>query len=241
MLYGWEEINCMRYFFEDLISDKEMLLSDESAKHIVRVLRMQVGDKLILTDGKGTKARAQIIETSKTKCKVFIEELQHHEQHPSNVSLGISFTKNSARMEWLFEKATEIGIKEIFPMLTNRTERTKLKRERYEKIFVSAMLQSQQSFVPLLHNPIAFDELIKKEYNQKLIAHCEVGLERMEINHCQPSAFKSQLILIGPEGDFTSQEIEAALQQNFKSVSLGKNRLRTETAGLVAVTLLSYV
>ncbi len=231
----------MRHFYESIIGDGVMDLSEESAKHIVRVLRMQVGDQFVLTDGNGVKATAQIISTDKKSCTVDIIDRTELNNENGKIVLAISFTKNSARMEWLLEKITEIGVTEIIPLLSKRSERSKIKKERFDKILVSAMLQSQQYHLPILHEPTSFEEVIKIEAGNKFIAHCENDTEKKHLNlYCHPEPVEGQLILIGPEGDFTTEEIEQASQQNFKSVSLGNNRLRTETAGLVAVTLLQH-
>ena len=228
----------MRHFYEAIIGDGLMELSEESAKHIVRVLRMQVGDEFILTDGKGVKATARIKATSKKSCTVEIVERVDVKDENRKITLAISFTKNSARMEWLLEKITEIGVSEIIPLVSKRSERSKIKQERFEKILVSAMLQSQQYHLPVLHEPASFEEILKIEAGKKLIAHCEQDFDKQGVNNS--TNVNSTIILIGPEGDFTTDEIERALQQNFKSVRLGNNRLRTETAGLVAVTLLQH-
>ncbi len=215
-----------------------MELSEESAKHIVRVLRMQVGDEFILTDGKGVKATARIKTTSKKSCMVEIVEREEVKDKNRKITLAISFTKNSARMEWLLEKITEVGVTEIIPLISKRSERSKIKHERFNKILISAMLQSQQYYLPKLHEPTIFEEVLNIEAENKLIAHCEHDLTKAQLNNS--TNHNSTIILIGPEGDFTTEEIEQASQQNFKSVSLGNNRLRTETAGLVAVTLLQH-
>ena len=217
-----------------------MELSPESAKHVAQVLRMEIGDQFVLTDGKGTKASVEIETLGKRDCHVRILEREIVENPNPSVYLAISFTKNNTRMEWLLEKITEIGIRGIYPIQSHRSERKEIKKERYHKKLVSAMLQSQQYHLPPLHEPMTFTEILKLEFDNKLIAHCEKEIIRKEIVECQDLVKGSTLICIGPEGDFTIEEIEEALQQNFKSVSLGKNRLRTETAGLVAVTLLNY-
>lgn len=228
----------MRHFYEENIADGLMELSEESAKHIVRVLRMQVGDALILVNGKGVKATATIKAVGKKSCTVDILKREEVKDKNRNIILAISFTKNSARMEWLLEKITEIGVAEIIPLITKRSERTKIKQERLDKIIISAMLQSQQYHLPKLHEPKSFDEVLKIEADNKLIAHCEESFEKEQLNNSTKD--HSTIILIGPEGDFTPEEIAQALQQKFKSVRLGNNRLRTETAGLVAVTLLQH-
>ncbi len=238
--FGWEEIK-MRFFYEENISQGVFELSQETARHVTQVLRMKVGELLILTNGKGTKATVEIESSSKRLCSVkLIKEEQLENQNP-DIHLAISFTKNNARMEWLLEKITEIGVRSIYPIITNRSERKEIKAERFQKKLISAMLQSQQFHLPVLHNPISFEKLIEQDFGQKFIAHCESGFEKIELSNSKFNTKNSKLITIGPEGDFTTKEIELALQQNFMSISLGNNRLRTETAGLVAVTLLHHV
>lgn len=227
----------MRFFYEENIVTDVMELSQETAKHVAQVLRMKVGDQFVLTDGLGTKATVEIDTISKRDCSVRVIEKEVVENQNPDLSLAISFTKNNSRMEWLLEKITEIGVRNIYPIQTSRSEKSILKIERFKKKLVSAMLQSQQYHLPELHEPIDFDKLIKQDFDAKLIAHCESTISREQLINSTEN--NSTVIAIGPEGDFTTDEVEQALQQNFKSVTLGNNRLRTETAGLVAVTLLN--
>lgn len=217
-----------------------MELSTETAKHVIQVLRMKVGDQFVLTNGKGLKSLVEVETISKRNCTVRIVEEEQIENQNPRIHLAISFTKNNARMEWLLEKITEIGVRSIYPLLTKRSERKEIKADRFQKKLISAMLQSQQYHLPILHEPTTFSELIAMQFDNKFIAHCEEGINRIELSNAKLNTNNSTLIAIGPEGDFTPKEIEDALQQNFKSVRLGKNRLRTETAGLVSVTLLHH-
>ncbi|RYZ29126.1 MAG: 16S rRNA (uracil(1498)-N(3))-methyltransferase, partial [Chitinophagaceae bacterium] len=161
---------------------------------------------------------------------------ENEERREPSICIAISITKNASRFEWFLEKATEIGINEIIPLLCERTEKEKFRYDRMKGILVSAMLQSQQTWLPNLHQPTSFDEVIKQaSHQQKFIAHClpEQKQQLSSVIH-----HLSSIILIGPEGDFTPAEIEAALQNNFIPVALGETRLRTETAGMVAAALL---
>ena len=231
----------MRIFFEENIAQDSMELSLVTAKHVSQVLRMQERDRLLLTDGKGTKAIVEISELNKKTCSVNVVNSQNVENPNPDISLAISFTKNNNRMEWLLEKITEIGVRNIYPIITKRSERKEIKLERFQKKMISAMLQSQQYFLPILHKELAFSNLLNLDFDTKLIAHCDTNLQREPlIMDSKLKTNNSKLIIIGPEGDFTTEEIQQALQQNFKSITLGKNRLRTETAGLVAVTLLNH-
>lgn len=225
------------FFEENLPVPDEFILSEESSKHIVQVLRMHELDQLLITNGKGEVLTAFIIVPDKKKTAIKITERTFFPEHIAKVSIAVSLIKNKNRFEWFLEKATEIGVSEIIPLICQRTEKQTFKYDRMKNILVGAMLQSQQAWLPLLHEPVKFEERIKKSSNQnKFIAHCMEGQKKQLTNETiQPG---DQLILIGPEGDFTKSEIDLALQHNFIPVSLGETRLRTETAGLVAAVLL---
>lgn len=217
-------------------AQKEIVLDEDSSKHIVQVLRMKEGEKLNLTDGKGNLLTCSITDGHKKHCLVQVEETRHKEQGGRKVSLAISLLKNANRFEWFLEKATEIGVNEIIPLICERTEKEKFRHDRMNQICISAMLQSQQVWLPVLHEPVEFSKAVKESAaEQKFIAHCIDGTKSRLTNH---PISQSALILIGPEGDFTVGEIEMALQNGFIPVSLGETRLRTETAGVVASTLL---
>ncbi len=218
-------------------TQKQIVLDEDTSKHIVQVLRMKVGEQLNLTDGKGNLLTCSIVEDHKKHCLVKVEETRHKVQGTRKVSVVISLLKNTNRFEWFLEKATEIGVNEIIPLICERTEKEKFRYERMLGICISAMLQSQQCWLPLLQEPKEFEEIVEhSSTEQKFIAHCDDGTKSQLSN--QPIN-QSTLILIGPEGDFTPKEIERALQHHFVSVSLGETRLRTETAGVVAVALLA--
>lgn len=226
------------FYTEDLKQDL-IQLDEDTSKHVIQVLRMKVGEKLLLTDGKGSKAAAEIIDDNRKRCVVKVISMKKEEEKRRKIAIAISITKNSSRFEWFLEKATEIGVSEIIPLLCERTEKEKFRYERMQGILISAMLQSQQSWMPLLHQPTDFIEVISlNQFNQKFIAHCEETnkqqLTNQPINHST-----NQLILIGPEGDFTPEEIKTAISNGFIPVALGETRLRTETAGIVAATVLS--
>jgi 16S rRNA (uracil1498-N3)-methyltransferase len=224
------------YFFHPEITGDLVTLDEDASKHIISVLRMQKGEQLLLTDGKGKKVEAVIENDNRKKCLV---KIIHQSIEPAglpHVSIAISLVKNASRFEWFLEKATEIGVNEIIPLICDRTEKEKFREERLKGIITSAMLQSQQCRMPLLHEPIAFTKAVSIHAEEKFIAHCEKE-EKFSLQE-KIAGRSGRLILIGPEGDFTNAEIAAALQQNFLPVSLGNTRLRTETAGIVAATLL---
>ncbi len=227
------------FYKEDInIASAEVALDEETSKHVTRVLRMQNGEQLQLTDGKGNLFTAEIIDDNKTKCYLKILSAIFQPPSSSKVTIAVSLVKNAHRFEWFLEKAAEIGVNEIVPLLCSRTEKQHFRFDRKKSILISAMLQSQQAWLPLLHEPVKFSVLVKqKSHDQKFIAHCEKDEPRIQLNTYRP--FSSSIILIGPEGDFTIDEIELALQNNFVPVALGNTRLRTETAGVVAVTVLS--
>jgi 16S rRNA (uracil1498-N3)-methyltransferase len=228
-------MNLPFFFIEDL-NDKKIVLNEDTSKHITNVLRMQKGEEVLLTDGKGKKAKAYIVDDNRKKSVVEISSVDIEKGKDSKVIIGISLIKNTSRFEWFLEKATEIGVSEIIPLICTRTEKEKFRYDRMQAILISAMLQSQQCWLPILHEPLQFEKAIEFSTEQKFIAHCEETNKQSLSDQVLNSI--SQLILIGPEGDFTNEEIEVALKNNFTPVSLGHTRLRTETAGIVAATLL---
>ena len=202
---------------------------------------MKPGENLQLTDGKGALLTAAIVDDHKKKCRVRVESITHTPPREKNIHIAISPLKNASRLEWFLEKATEIGVSTIIPLLTERTERQATKPDRWQNILVSALLQSQQTWLPELSEPKTFAALVSSPTaGQRLIAHClpsprPTGSLAGFVQAQRPT---SALILIGPEGDFSQKEVELALGEGFVPVTLGNNRLRTETAGVVAATLL---
>ena len=227
------------FYKEDIVATStDIVLDEATSKHIVQVLRMQNGEQLQLTNGKGILFTAEITDNNRKRCTVKIVE-QFNIQHSTfNITIAISPVKNNTRFEWFLEKATEIGVSEIIPLICSRTEKTAFKYDRMKSILVSAMLQSQQCWLPVLHEPIKFNALVSSSaHQQKFIAHCVEDAKR-SLADLNNESLSSKIILIGPEGDFTTEEIRFALENHFSAVSLGETRLRTETAGIVAATLL---
>ena len=226
------------YINEYDTSQKEIVLDEDTSRHVVQVLRMKEGEKLNLTDGKGSLITAEIADAHKKHClvKIINSRLTTHDSR--KITIAISLLKNTSRFEWFLEKATEIGVSEIIPLICERTEKQKFRYDRMKGICISAMLQSQQSWLPVLHEPKQFSHLTIEQFDnqQKFIAHCEESGQKNSLSTFQP--LNHSTILIGPEGDFSKEEIELALQKDFIPVSLGETRLRTETAGIVAATLL---
>jgi 16S rRNA (uracil1498-N3)-methyltransferase len=238
------------FYKEDIAADSESIILDEDAsKHIVQVLRMKKGDRLNLTDGMGNLFTSEIIDDHKKKCVVKILSEIYHQPSEKKITIAISLLKNPNRFEWFLEKATEIGVNEIIPLICERTEKQHFRFDRMRGILISAMLQSQQCWLPDLLEPVKLSNVFSKEYDgQKFIAHCEAennkeALTNKLINLPTRQAGQSanKLILIGPEGDFTKEEIEQALKSKFIPAALGETRLRTETAGVVAATLLCII
>ncbi len=222
----------------NLVAGQQLWLEEDTARHVVQVLRMQVGGQFILTNGKGHAATVRITEAAKKKCAVYIEEVVSHQQAKGILHLAVAFTKNTGRNEWLLEKATELGANTITPIQATRSERERVKPDRWNNILIAAMLQSQQYHLPQLNEPATPEQLVRYLDNipQKLVAHCMEGKEREPLSiACKPGL--ETVILIGPEGDFTPEEVALLEQNNFVAISLGHRRLRTETA---AMSVCSY-
>lgn len=227
----------MELFYSGNISNNEILLDEEESHHCMKVMRHHIGDELMVTDGKGKLFRTILEGERKKSCLLKIGELSREESQSSpSVHIAIAPTKNIDRFEWFLEKATEIGITEITPIICIRSERDKIKHERLEKILIGAMKQSLRLWLSKLNPIIKLNEFVNCQSsidNQKFIAHCQSpNLPSLQSLYRHNA---DVLIMIGPEGDFTREEIQFAEKSGFSAVNLGENRLRTETAGLVAV------
>lgn len=223
------------FYFQNTFESTFHLDQDES-KHLIRVLRKTVGDKVHFTDGNGCLLTCTIIEADPKKAKLQVNERQFTPQNDYYIHLAICPTKNLERMEWMVEKATEIGVDEITFMVSEHSERPNLKMDRLEKKMVAACKQSLKTRFPKL-NPIRqMSELVMDktfdEY-QRFIAYVDKENDRHLIDKAEPD--RAYIILIGPEGDFSQQELQLAFDHHFLPCSLGKSRLRSETAGLAAV------
>jgi 16S rRNA (uracil1498-N3)-methyltransferase len=230
------------FYKEDInLITTDVVLDEATSKHIVQVLRMQNGEQLQLTNGKGNLFTAEITDGNRKKCAVKIIQKSEIANRKSAITIAISLLKNTTRFEWFLEKATEIGVTEIIPLICERTEKNAFKFERMQSILISAMLQSQQCWLPVLQEPVKLTNMPISKYanGQMLIAYCENEATKEPLTNKLINQLTNKLILIGPEGDFTKQEIEWALKNNFIPVSLGNTRLRTETAGVVAAVLLT--
>ena len=220
------------------LSGAPLTLDEATSKHSIQVLRMREGDKLRLTDGKGTTADAVIRSADKRSCVVTLTDLHPEARTGPLIYMGISPLKNASRFEWFLEKATEIGVEGIIPLICERTERTSFRKDRMTNILVSAMLQSQQAWLPDLREPAELEKVLEDSFwgDSRYIAHCMPGEKKplRELVRQSPAS----VLLIGPEGDFTPAEADMALARGWTPVTLGDTRLRTETAGVVAATLL---
>ena len=217
------------------------ILNEEESKHCVRVLRLEAGSEVQLIDGRGGFYTASILDPHPKRTVLQINSAeQAFNKRNHYLHIAIAPTKNIERMEWFAEKATEIGIDEITPLICQRSERRELKVGRLNKIITSAVKQSIKAYHPVLNEPVTINQLLAKPFEgQKFIAHCEKG-EKIALG----SALKKQdryLVLIGPEGDFTTTEIDAALQKEYKAITLGESRLRTETAALEACFEINFL
>lgn len=224
------------YFFEQVLPNQHEIfcVSTETHKHCAQVLRMKQGDVLLLTNGQGVLCNGMITETDKKNTLVSITAHTQLPQSERKVTVGLSLLKNTARFEWFLEKATELGVQEIIPLLCKRTEKQHFRYERMQQITIAAMLQSKQCWLPVLQQPTTVGNVLQQQNNCKLIAHCYTAQKQ----HIQTFSTEKEIcILIGPEGDFTEEEVAAAIQQQYIPVTLGNTRLRTETAGIVAATL----
>jgi 16S rRNA (uracil1498-N3)-methyltransferase len=223
----------MHIFYTPDITGKNYFLDENESKHCLRVLRLKKGDEINLVDGIGGFYTAQIAGDNLKSCELEIKKVLHDfEKRSYHFHLAIAPTKNPDRLEWLVEKAVEIGIDEFTPVICEHSERKKLNIDRLERIAVAAMKQSVKAYKPLINEATSFKSLISRADSQiKLIAHCE-ELSGKTINKFYQDG-KSVVCLIGPEGDFSKNEIDAAAKAGFEGITLGKSRLRTETAGLV--------
>jgi 16S rRNA (uracil1498-N3)-methyltransferase len=222
-----------QFYFSGALKQGDTLWLDESTvRHAMLVLRMKAGEQIQLTNGIGYTAINTITTAEKKKCGVKVETVNYSKPNSAALHIGVAFTKNNARNEWLLEKATELGAAGIIPIITTRSEREKMRYDRLQQILISAMLQSQQSYLPALPEAMHLkDVIVKYPQSQKLIAHCMDGEDRQELSKTLKPGVDS-IMLIGPEGDFTAEEVNLCIGAGYMQVSLGTRRLRTETAAI---------
>ncbi|MEZ4988740.1 MAG: RsmE family RNA methyltransferase [Saprospiraceae bacterium] len=232
----------MQLFYHPTIQPGISALPDEEARHALQVLRKRPGDRIDLVDGKGGWYEGIIVDANKRECTIEATLLrQENHRTPYRLIMAVSPTKSNERFEWFLEKAVEIGVDEIYPLECKRTERPKIRNDRYEKVLVSAMKQSLQAWLPQLHPMTPLKTLLAQTtaVPQRYIGWCTDDQRSELIHTCE--AGKDVCICIGPEGDFTDAEVALAQQAGVVPVSLGPNRLRTETAALSATQLVAFI
>ena len=225
----------MQLFYNAQLTETtiDFTFDKEESKHIVKVLRKKDGDILFVTNGLGFLFKTEVVLAIDTKCTVKIVGFEKAPNPKFHLHLAVAPTKMNDRYEWFLEKATEIGVSEITPLICDHAERKQIKIDRFDKIITSAMKQSNQYYLPKLNEAVAFKEFIKMQHQGLLmIAHCEETNKKLLKELLQPNT--DITLLIGPEGDFSTHEIQSALEKKFIPISLGNTRLRTETAAIVA-------
>lgn len=231
----------MQLFYNQNINNTttEFVFDKEESKHIIKVLRKQDGDILHVSNGLGDLFECQITLASDNKCTVEVLSFEKNPAPKFHLHLAVAPTKMNDRFEWFLEKATEIGIQEITPIICDRSERKVINKDRFDKIILTAFKQANETYLPKLNEAITLKEFLKQEQKgQLLIAHCEETDKKTLKSVLKPN--EDITILIGPEGDFSNKEIDLALANDFKAVSLGNTRLRTETAAIVACHSVVY-
>ncbi len=232
----------MQLFYDPSLEpgSKEVVLAKEESNHILRVLRKKVGDEILITNGKGYMFTGEITVPSLSGCTITITEEEKQIPRMHRLHLAVAPTKSSDRYEWFLEKATEIGLDEISPIICDHSERKVIKKHRLEKVLQSAMKQSGRSYLPKLNDALSLSDFLEKEHTDlKFIAHCQES-EKVELKR-RIAPDKEVLVLIGPEGDFSDAEIQMALEKGFIPVSLGEFRLRTETAAILAASSVAFI
>ena len=228
----------MHLFYSPEIADRTVVLLEEEAHHAVSVLRLKVGARIGLLDGKGTRAEAEILELDRKKALVNVLERRiFPPERGSKIHLAVALTKQIDRYEWFLEKAVEVGVDRITPLITQRSERTKFRHDRAEKVMIAAMKQSQRTWLPILDQPLQLKELIGTNLaDQRFFGWCEGDHASLMSSY---TIANDVIVLIGPEGDLTMEEANQLRDHRFQAVSIGSARLRTETAAIAACTWMS--
>jgi 16S rRNA (uracil1498-N3)-methyltransferase len=232
----------MQIFYVPDINGNTCVMDENESKHSIRVLRMVKGDRLKMADGNGTLYEGIISDPDPSGCGITITGVtRNFEKRNYRLHIAISPLKNQERFEWFIEKSVEIGIDEITPLICMYTEKPGIKRDRLNNIIISAMKQSIKAYRPVLNDPVAFSDFICSDFSsRKMIAHCNPAFKRNKIDQvCEKSS--DAVILIGPEGDFSMDELTLAVEKNYKSIHFGSSRLRTETAGIAACLSVYFI
>jgi 16S rRNA (uracil1498-N3)-methyltransferase len=231
-------------FFHDglLNASSEIQLDEETARHVVQVLRMQPGEQLQLTNGKGVSAMTTIVKAEKKKLFVAVNNIEQYPGRANKLHLCVAFTKNTSRNEWLLEKATELGVSSIVPIIATRTDRERIRYDRWRNILVAALIQSQQYHLPELLEALPLKDILQRfnGVEQKLVGHC-ISTESRSPIAIALQKDKETIVLIGPEGDFTLEEVHACTENGYTGISLVDQRLRTETAAMAVCAYFSLV
>ena len=233
----------MQLFYAADFTAPEYILSEEESRHAVKVLRLVEGDTLHITDGRGNLYRCEIASAHQKHCLVrVVEHFAEFEKMPYNLTMAVAPTKNIDRYEWFLEKATEIGVTEFVPLVSDHSERKVIKQEREEKVITAAVKQSLKAYHPLLADITPFAKLVRREFaGRKFIAHCGDAVKEKKYLASTLKKGEDTLVLIGPEGDFSPEEVRLAVENGFEEITLGTQRFRTETAAVVAVDMVSIV
>lgn len=221
----------MELFFDPAFKGQG-ILSESESKHCINVLRHKVDDEITVADGKGHYYRCKIINAHPKKCELALIEKQTFPKSNFNIHMAVAPTKSIDRFEWMVEKAMELGINEITPLLCHHSERKKVRTDRIERVVVAAMKQSLKAYMPVINELTTFDDFIKKKHHNGYIAHCYES-DKSALKEAYTTG-SDCLLCIGPEGDFSPDEVDMAVKAGYKPVSLGNSRLRTETAGVIA-------
>lgn len=231
----------MQLFYTPNLTNELYDLSEEESKHCSQVLRLKTGDIIHCTDGEGRIFESEIIETNKKRTVINCKRLiRSFEKNKSPLHIAIAPVKNSDRFEWFLEKAVEIGIDEITPVICEHSERKTVNLERSSKIIISAMKQSLKAWLPKINPPVKFNDFVNfSKSDSKFIAYCELDDIALLKDVCNKN--NAAVVLIGPEGDFSKNEFEYAVNKGFTPVSLGKSRLRTETAGVFVCSIFNMI
>lgn len=235
----------MQLFYAPDLVPPEHTLDEEESKHCIRVLRMNVGDPLFVTDGRGHLYRCEVVGADPRRCRIRVIEChEQFERPPYRLTMAVAPTKNADRFEWFLEKATEVGVEAIMPLESEHSERRSFKAERGEKVITAAMKQSLKAYRPVLHPLTAFRKAVERPFDgRKFIAHCDTARTPAGKAYLARTLQRgeSAVVFIGPEGDFLPAEIDFALAHGFEEITLGPQRLRTETAAVVATVMASVV
>jgi 16S rRNA (uracil1498-N3)-methyltransferase len=225
-----------RFYYQGALDTNTVVSLDEAAaKHIWQVLRMEDDEQIIVTDGKGNEAKGRIKAAGRYSCDVLLQKVTKFRPRSIVLHLCVAFTKNNSRNEWLLEKAAELGVASITPIQAARSEKVHFRSDRWDKLLVSALLQSQQQFMPELYEVMPLAAVLKKyvHVDQRFVAHCMPDIPRFPLAELLKPVAEA-VILIGPEGDFRNDEVSLCTSYGYKPVSLGTQRLRTETAAIAA-------